>query len=190
MELGSLEQRSLGVLHPGSPMGCPPPSPCPSTGGGVGGCWRSQDDQRALPTAEAVGGRGGGAWPCCAGDKSCSIASPWVGTWARIPCHTMTGTSLSPSLGPAQDIVSDSRHSLKLLPGVGSAPRFWGQGAQNHLSFTNTVRDRKSLHYLQYKEHPKRRAGSRAGLGLQEAEISKQCKLLLKNNLQVFVIFF
>lgn len=180
---------SRGALEctPRQPLwGCPPPSPCPSTGGGVGGCWRSQDDQRALPSAERLGAGRRGLATSALGTKSLLRPPPGWGTWARIPCHTMTGTSLSPSLGPAQDIVSDSRHSLKLLPGVGSAPRFWGQGAQNHLGFTNTVRDRKSLHYLQYKEHPQTQGWVPGRFGFaKKLRFQSNAKLLLKNNLQV-----
>lgn len=180
---------SRGALEctPRQPLwGVPTPFPLSICRGGVGGCWRSQDDGGPHLLQNGGGGGRRGLATSALGTKSLLRPPSGWGTRARIPCHTMTGTSLSPSLGPAQDIVSDSRHSLKLLPGVGSAPQFWGRGAQNHLGFTNTVRDRKSLHYLQYKEHPQTQGWVPGRFGFaKKLRFQSNAKLLLKNNLQV-----
>lgn len=74
-----------------------------------------------------------------------------------------TGTCPVPASGSPGHRMAQSETAHRGGPRPSLLPR----GTQNHLGFTNRVRDRKFLHYLQYKGRTQRSASSQPGVGLQ-----------------------
>lgn len=164
---------------PQRPPGCPLPSAVHLVGVGEGG---GADPKVAAGSAAPTPLPWG---PSPHSDLPQTIGGPWWGPRARTTCHTLTSTSPSPSLGPAQDTLPKiSGHSLNPLAGVGPPPQCC-LGAPCVSLALQTGSGIENVSII-YKEHlPTLCCFSGRSGSANKLRFQSNAKLLLKNNFQV-----